>query len=73
MKEEEKGWEHASPGLHVGQNLSGLLGMLFSTQVYFFSFFLFSNQWPHCILGGQLLFKLFTTTSWGLELFIATT
>lgn len=37
--------------------------MLFSTQVYFFSFFLFSNQWPHCILGGQLLFELFTTTS----------
>lgn len=26
-------------------------------------FFLFSNQWPHCILGGQLLFELFTTTS----------
>lgn len=62
MKEEEKGWKH-SPGLHVGQYLSGLSGMLFSTQVYFFSFSLFSNQWPHCILGGQLLFELFTTTS----------
>lgn len=67
MKEEEKGWKHASPGLRVGQYLSGLSGMLFSTQVYFFSFFLFSNQWSHCILGGQLLFELFTTTSWCLK------
>lgn len=41
MKEEENGWKHASPGLHVGQYLSGVSGMLFSTQVYFFFFLSF--------------------------------
>lgn len=39
---------------------------LLNTSLLLF-FLSFSNQWPHCILGGQLLFELFTTTSWCLK------
>lgn len=46
--------------------------VLLNTSLLLF-FLFFANQWPHCILGGQLLFELLTTTSWRLELFIATT